>query len=440
MKKIALVLLTAFAMAETLFANAGIFDGIGGNLTLTQSAEIQMVSEKIVMTPMRAPFPVDGGARGVDLMRYYCLFKLKNLTDKTVSVQVGFPLQSETIWSEKDKKTYHQADIAARFNFIAGTAKEIYPVRFEAADKDKKFRKLFLWTMTFAPKEEIDLTVTYTMNGYFGMGSLQKPSQDKKTKEYRRPYLASLSGCLVQMFGYVTETGNSWAGEIERAEFELCSAEFEAYLSRRGPLEVNPDQEAKELEQKKKSLHEFAEKLRSEGRLKNDPNYEQDMLEKWKEQRKNGPQKFLAHDFLRILEPETGWKKVEEPRRNPCLKLEYAPFQAGPGLTVKYFFTMIPDTPEKFDAMLDTIRKELEAKAKRKPDAEQYDLESVRKNLADAILEFYGVEIGNKEIRDFLDDQIWYPVKTPPPLSPGLKAYLLNAAGRELPAVPEKGK
>lgn len=438
MKKIAWVLLAAFAMAETLFANAGIFDGIGGNLTLTQSAEIQMVSEKVVMTPMRAPFPVDGGARGVDLMRYYCLFKLKNLTDKTVSVQVGFPLQSESIWPEKDRKTYHQTDIAARFNFIAGTAKEVYPVRFEAADKDKKFRKLFLWTMNFAPNEEIDLVVTYTMNGYFGMGSLQKPSPDKKRKEYRCPYLESLSGCLVQIFGYVTETGNCWAGEIEKAEFELHSEKFEAYLTRRGPLEVNPDQEAKALERQKRSIHEFAEKLRSAGKLKNDPNYEQDMLEKWKERRENGPQKFFAHDFLRILEPETGWKNVEEPHRNPCLKLEYAPFQAGPELMVKYFFTMIPDTPEKFDAMLDTIRKELDEKAKRKPDAEQYDPESVRKNLADAILEFYGAETGNKEIREFLDDQIWYPVKTPPTLSPALKAYLLKAAGRELPAVSPK--
>jgi|GEM_PF-1086128 len=437
MKKIVLILFT-LAMAETIFANAGIFDGIGGNLTLTQSAEIQMVSERVAMIPMRAPFPVDGGARGVDLMRYYCIFKLKNLTDKEVSVQVGFPLQSETVWPEKGGKSYHQADVAAQFNFIAGTAKEVYPVRFEAVDKDKKFRKIFLWTMKFAPNEEIELSVAYTMNGYFGLGGLEKSSPDKKGKEYRCPYLQSLSGCLVQMFGYVTETGNSWAGEIEKAEFELHSAEFEAYLSRRGPFEIDPDREAKKLEREKQRIHEFAEKLRSEGKLKNDPNYEQDRLEKWKKRRENGPQTLLAHDFLRILEPETGWKKVEESQDEPFLKLEYAPFKAGQEITVKYFFTLFPDTPEKFDAMLKVLEEKQEARAKRKPDAPKYDLESMRKNLADAILEFYGVETGNGEIRDFLDDQIWYPVKTPPALSPALKAHLLKAAGRELPAVPGK--
>lgn len=437
MKKIALILFS-LAMAETIFANAGIFDGIGGNLTLTQSAEIQMVSEKVVMTPMRAPFPVDGGSRGVDFMRYYCVFKLKNQTDKEVSAQIGFPLQSETVGMDRERKTYHQTDIAARFNFIAGTAKEVYPVRFEAVDKDKKFRKIFLWTMKFAPHEETELTVTYTMNGYFGLGSLQKPSPDRKRKEYRYPYLQSLSGCLVQMFGYVTETGNSWAGEIEKAEFELRSAEFEAYLSRRGPLEINADQEAKKLEQEKQKIHELAEKFRNTGKLKNNPNFEKDELEQWKKRRENDPQTLFAHDFLRILEPETGWKKVQEPRREPFLKLEYAPFKAGQEIMVKYFFTMFPDTPEKFNALLKIIEEKQEAKAKQKPDAEKYDLESVRKNMADAVLEFYGVETGNGEIRDFLDDQIWYPVKTPPALSPALKAHLLKAAGREHPAVPEK--
>ena len=56
----------------------------------------------------------------------------------------------------------------------------------------------------------------------------------------------------------------------------------------------------------------------------------------------------------------------------------------------------------------------------------------VRKNIADVILEFYGIARNNPEIADFLADQMWYPVKTPPQIKDDYKQTLLKISeGKE---------
>ena len=57
---------------------------------------------------------------------------------------------------------------------------------------------------------------------------------------------------------------------------------------------------------------------------------------------------------------------------------------------------------------------------------------AVRKNIADVILEFYGIARNNPEIADFLADQMWYPVKTPPQIKDDYKKMLLKISeGKE---------
>ena len=47
------------------------------------------------------------------------------------------------------------------------------------------------------------------------------------------------------------------------------------------------------------------------------------------------------------------------------------------------------------------------------------------RNLADAVLEFHGIRRNNPEIKDFLENQCWYPAE-PRPIDPGLKKRLLG--------------
>ena len=55
----------------------------------------------------------------------------------------------------------------------------------------------------------------------------------------------------------------------------------------------------------------------------------------------------------------------------------------------------------------------------------------VRKNVADAVLEFHGIPRHNPEIADFLADQYWYPVKNPPKIDAGYREFLLKVSHGE---------
>src|ERR1039457_5956971 len=136
-----------------VFANAGIFGGFGQDVTLESNANVQMVSEEVIMIPGRARFPVDGGASGLDMMEYHCQFHLRNLTNIAVKIQAGFPLMgSDNMYLYSAQGPFNAI---ANFKFLAGDEQTgSYAVRYVKGDKGNKFRHVFLWDMVFAPKEE----------------------------------------------------------------------------------------------------------------------------------------------------------------------------------------------------------------------------------------------------------------------------------------------
>lgn len=161
--------------------------------------------------------------------------------------------------------------------------------------------------------------------------------------------------------------------------------------------------------------------------------------------------------MVRSWNPEyKQWSVVlDDPKsKSQHLELVYAPFepQDKDSINISYVFPAIPRTAEQFDLLLFCVKKFLntlyvrkdqimerrEKMKKENPaqyektkhfyrEPEQYT-SAVKKNLADAILEFYGISTNNSEIQDFLAAQCWYPVKEPPHLSPELKACLETAS------------
>ena len=421
-----LLMLLLLAAEVSLFANAGVFRGSGQTVVLDSTAKIQMVEEVITMLPMRGHYPVDSSCRNMDPMQFHCVFKLRNLTDQPVEVQIGFPISTEALWF-REKTQIHQTEVIARYGFVAGTKEKCYPIRYVPFDQKKKFSNIFLWDMTFQPKQEIELVVCYTMYGYFGMVHTRK--SDKPWEQvFKHAYLKTLETAAGEGHQYVTETGKSWAGKIEKATFRIIPFGFEKYLSERGAFE-------EKLEKKPKIKD--PDTLLLSNLLAAAP-----MIRKW------------SPDYKK-------WHLVKDKQgRDLYLELVYEPFEPkskADDLSFFYVFPCIPTTAKNFDLLLDNVKKQMEQEyAKREKmlkfwaDAEKtgtypakqiktatehwQNLEpyspAVERNLADVILEFYGIRRNNPEIRDFLELECWYPAE-PRPFEPELKKRLLGVAEAE---------
>ena len=334
-----LSLLFLFGVLANCYGNAGVFRGSGQTPILEKTADIQMAEEEITMRPRRGNYPVDTSCRNLDKMDFRCRFLLRNLTDKKVVLQVGFPLTAEGMLPDNGKDI-DQSRIIAHYGFIAGTRKKTFPVRYAPWDKKRKFSRLFLWEMTFEPKQEIELLVNYTMEGYLGLGSARRNRHWKKRKKYQCGYLEFLAEGISQGQYYVTETGSSWAGKIEKAVFRYYPYEFEEYLARRGAWEETPAKRKQRLAEIRKHPGSFNYIFPPEMpvvRIWN-PGYEQ-----W--QAKQGKY------------PGDRW-----------LELVFQPFQPQKkdNIEIGYAFVLIPVNAEQFELFCDTLKTYLEQWAARK--------------------------------------------------------------------------
>ena len=87
--------LLSFALllaAVALFANAGVFRGSGQTVVLDSTAQIQMAEEIVTMIPMRGNYPIDSSCRNLDPMKFHCVFKLCNQTDRARRFRSDFRL------------------------------------------------------------------------------------------------------------------------------------------------------------------------------------------------------------------------------------------------------------------------------------------------------------------------------------------------------------
>ena len=419
MKKL-LTLCLLLLVFISCFGNVGVFRGRGQTPMLEKTADIQMVEEEIIMFPRRGNYPVDTSCRNLDKMDFRCRFILRNLTDKKVIVPVGFPLDTEARLQD-DKGYFNQSQIISHYGFTAGTADKTFPVRFVPHDKKKKFSQLFLWEMTFDPKQEIELFVNYTMEGYLGLDGTMRNRDWDKREPYKCEYLEYLTWGLGQSQFYVTETGSSWAGVIEKAVFRYYPHEFEEYLAKRGAWEESPTECEKRLERIKKNPTRFEHLFSPE------------------------------MPMLRVWDPavEKWQSKQEKHKSDRYLELIFQPFtpQKKDNIRIGYIFPMIPINAEQFERYCTAVKHHLtkqrefkELSKNKDPKAYEkywkhrnihaYDA-AVQKNIADVVLEFHGIARNNPEIADFLADQVWYPVKTPRKIDESYKQMLLKISNGE---------
>ena len=418
--KILLTVCLLFSVFISCFGNVGVFMGSGQTPMLEKSNQIQMVEEEIIMIPRRGNYPVDLSCRNMDKMDFRCRFILRNLTDEKVVLPVGFPLDVDSRHLNYDGEV-NQTQIIGYYCFVAGTKDKTFPVRFVPWDKKKKFSKIFLWEMTFEPKQEIELFVNYTMEGYLGADITVRNRDWDNRKPYKCEYLKYLTYASGQAQFYVTETGSSWAGVIEKAVFRYYPYEFEEYLAKRGAHEESTEERNERLAAIKKKSGNFADLFSPE----------MPMIRVW-------------NPAFEQWHPKQGKYKNDR-----YLELVFKPYkpQKKDNISIGYTFPLIPINAEQFESFCTAVKINLKNDAERKAHLQkkndayykkywQHRIipdygQAVRKNIADVILEFHGIARNNPEIADFLADQLWYPVKTPRKIDDSYKQMLLKISDGE---------
>ena len=220
------------------FADAGVFTGNGQDLHQTTSKTVQLVSIDVTIVLGRGPFLFDGTVPGMDRAEYRCTFVLRNLSDKDEDVGIGFPVDSQFAKGTEPDSPKESQDWVLEYGFIARDEATTYHVGFVRRKPDGgpgDFGSVFVWKMHFPARESRTLIVQYQIPMSMGLVPLQKQESDGSAPGvFGQEFL--VIGQL-DMAGYVTSTGSSWAGNVETAKFTLITEPFERYFGHRGVTE-----------------------------------------------------------------------------------------------------------------------------------------------------------------------------------------------------------
>jgi hypothetical protein len=213
------------ALCGDAFGNTGVFAGSGHTLRLVKSADVRMLSEDVTIAPVCG---ADATMHSVD---FRCTFVLKNLSAKPLKIQVGFPLDRES--HGPPRPAFDDTHEVLSYHFIARDSNNTYHVRYAAADPRGKYEHIFLWDMEFAAGAVRTLHVGYILPMSVAAYTTRKVADVEKILDpppYEKPWYARIAACEVVHFSYITETGQSWAGPIEKATFRVRNNVFEHCL------------------------------------------------------------------------------------------------------------------------------------------------------------------------------------------------------------------
>ena len=391
MKTTMIAFCAMMAFASAAFANVGVFNGSGQTPIIEKTDAVQMVEEEVVMTPRKASGPVTMSCSNLDPMDYRCTFKLRNLKDEPVELQVGFPLDIES-WRMPHGDADDMDSLPGKFGFSARCGEEKFAVRFVPEDKEKRFSKLFLWTMKFAAREERMLSVSYTMEGYLGLyptaSDASFASKNDGTDVNRM--LNGLFGTGIgEAHMYVTGTGSCWAGEIEKAVFKYYPQDFEAHLAKRGAYDETESERKERLAALKKKGASAKGLLKPDSRM------------------------------VRSWNPSPGkWTRIDDGSGRFHYELSHSPFRpsASDSIVLGYVAPPMPTEPADVDIVEELVRKFAKSRGG--------DEESLLRDVKDVVLEFYGEKTENKRIAAFVSSQCWCAERYPDALSGELRKRL----------------
>lgn len=345
-------------------ADVGVFTGTGQNLRQISTEKVQLVSIDVTITPRRGPFLFDGTVRRLDRADYSCKFILRNLTDKACTLQVGFPIDSQFAERAEDGAADSLAWVS-EYGFIARDQHTTYHVDFQWRSvrpaSPTAAKAIFAWQMHFSPSETKTLVVLYNLPISETLAMSSKRGLDPDPPSPGNEWLRSTGGCLMEFFGYTTETGSTWAGNVKEASFTIITQPFEQYLDRRGWTEVLPPGE----------LDPEAAELRTRLWLKRC----------W---------------WYRDVVPD-GWRPV-----SGGIRWSHKDFKPKDELMVRYYLTQFPVQASDVGPWIRVIRRI------GRDENSSISSKQLSRQLRELLLATYGKEPTDAEVKAFAEDQIWY--------------------------------
>ena len=160
---------------------------------------------------------------------------------------------------------------------------------------------------------------------------------------------------MLEYFGYVTLTGNSWSGKIEKASFQVYTEGFEEYLKQRPIVE---GLKGNDLEQAKKRFP-------------------------------------VLHPVVVRKFSASGWKA----NGKGFLTLEFKDYTPKENLTFLYYLVSFPKNLNDAQSL---------AKQFKEKQFKQEDLQ----DLIDILKEYNGEKSKNERIQNFIKNQVWYSEET----------------------------
>jgi hypothetical protein len=235
-------------------------------------------------------------------------------------VQICFPVDSEFARPSEGGNS-DPSRWVLDYGFIARDEKATYHVNFVRRAKNKnpeEFGSVFVWKMKFAPKEIRTLTVQYHIP--MSMGLVGTDKDDGSASSAGRALSQELMHiAYLDMAGYITSTGSSWAGNVETATFTVITGPFEQYLGRRGITEETQiDMTTEKAEQFDSSFP---------------------VRHAW---------------WFRHIKP-SGWKEVKQ-----GLRWTYKDFKPKEPIEIAYYMTQLPQVPDEVDPFLNRFLEGLE--------------------------------------------------------------------------------
>jgi hypothetical protein len=212
-----------FFLANTSFANTGVFYGSGNQVIPIKNNQIQLVRERV---DIELSVDENSGRFGVPFIPWANVtarFYLKNITEDPVSLQMGFPfLDLQGFGDEK----YVLDNL--HFKVVSGGTEIKTELKEGLIEKefDPKglFKKVFAWQNKFEPDESKEVVVTYRM--LMGVGSANSVFRDFDEQGRKFRAIDKLFPALSYNFGYITKTAYTWAGSVDEAIFHLDASAF----------------------------------------------------------------------------------------------------------------------------------------------------------------------------------------------------------------------
>ncbi len=365
-------------VANYAFANVGIFSGSGQTLKLMSSPNVQMVSERVEMFPEPEAIIVQGVKVPNDVVRFEGEYELKNLTDDTLNIQVGFPLNSDYVTDGNYHREHNDRDVSDRdyvreYGFVVKDQEQTYTTTYSAEDQRDHYHGLFAWKMRFAPREEKIVRVHYRLSVSITAAETYRCDRDYYNASARDTCarlrdLAESLKCerfcegIDEYFDYVTSTGKSWARTIGHAEFIVHCSVFEKYLNKRGVMDS------------------AVQRMSMENSKKNPP---------WL-RANTGSTFFFNQVFVSRRISPGGWQE-----KNGDIAWTFDNYLPDSSLRVEYFLTQFPRTVGGLDSLIQTVYG-------KNPKKEQ--LEVVRQMIG----AYFGLIPEDHRVSELAEGQFWY--------------------------------